>query len=133
MASLFDMFQDDLLKKLNESGSSYRAVVTWLRKQGVDTSHQALWGWHMRKMKKISVRHQLLRDVTLADIEEESSETTFQSDQFPSTPSFFPTVKTVGTGQGKRGIGSIILEEQHMLENLGLLGYSGFVAKKGKF
>jgi hypothetical protein len=133
MASIFDPFQVELLKQLNEVGNSYRSSIRWLNDRGVDAAHQSLWSWHVRKMKKLKERAHLQMQLESDGTHEVNPVSTLTSDELQSTPNFFPTVKTVGTGQSKRGIGSIILEEQRMLDNLGPLGYSGFVAKKGKF
>lgn len=56
MTSRLDPFRQVLFDQLNTQGQSYRTVAANLLLMGVEISPQSLRSWHIRKMRKISLR-----------------------------------------------------------------------------
>lgn len=129
MASLFDAHQQEIFRQLNEVGSSYRTVIHWLSKKGIDASHQSLWAWHQRKVRKIHQRNQ--HPLQMPSIQnQESLITTFSLRKKTPKSDLLPMGKVAPTVPNVRGIALRIEEEQRLLDDLGPLGHHRFPAKK---
>ena len=130
MASLFDAHLHEIFKQLNETGSSYRTVIHWLSEQGIDASHQSLWAWHQRKIRKIHRRKQHMPQMTSVQNQESFLATKYSPKKESPQPDLLPEAKVASTVPNARGIALRIEEEQKLLDDLGPLGHHKFPAKK---